>query len=28
MIAIAAFILWIVLSELYKEGKRKELWGK
>ena len=24
MIAIAAFILWVVLSELYKEGKRKE----
>ena len=28
MIAIAAFILWVVLSELYREGKRKELWGK
>ena len=28
MIAIAAFILWVVLSELYREAKRKELWGK
>jgi hypothetical protein len=28
MIAIASFILWVVLSELYKEAKRKELWGK
>lgn len=28
MMAIAAFILWVVLSELYREGKRKQLWGK
>ena len=28
MMAIAAFILWVVLSELYREGKRKKLWGK